>query len=319
MDINEILKPIDNLLVSLNNNKPVLLLVLLLLGIYTMNYNEYITERAMNLFSNNTFKIIIFVLVTYIGSSSPAIGISLAIIVLVSLQIITNLKIKKEINNERFSQMQPVDMSYLNDEYLTNPLKMQNELSPPVNFNLKLTTPNELYVQMLKKGKMLLDDSYELDRDLENRYDIREQGIANITRRNGTELVDSGMNRLQKADQGEYNILNSNQKQSKFIKYNRLLEENKNNPIVLAIYNELLYNYDILVSKQLDQKSFNSQLDKVYLNEFELLETIYKNKKLTLSEDKKQQIETEINKIKQLKVDNKDWFAHLSNLTAIIE
>ena len=318
MDINGILKPIDNLLVSLNNDKPILLLILLLLGIYTMYYNEYVTEYAINLFSNNTFKIIIFVLVTYIGSSSPAIGISLAIIVLVSLQLITNLKIKKEIHNERFSQMQPADMSYLNDEYLMNPLEMQKDLSPPVNFDLKLTTPNELYIKMLKKGKMLLDDSYDLDRDLEKRYDIREQNIADITRRNGTELVNSGINRLQKADLGEYNMFNLNQKNSKFIKYNRLLEENKNNPAVLAIYNELLNNYDILVSKQLDQKSFNLQLDKVYLNELELLETIYKNKKITLSEEKKQQIEIEINKIKQLKLDNKDWTVHLSNLTLMI-
>ena len=171
---------------------------------------------------------------------------------------------------------------------------------------------------MLKKGKMLLDDSYELDRDLESRYDIREQNIANITRRNGTELVNSGINRLQKSDQGEYNMNNNTQKNSKFIKYNRLLEENKNSPAVLAIYNELLNNYDILVSRQLDQQSFNKQLEKVYLNELELLETIYKNKKMTFSEEKRKQIEAEINRIKQLKIDNKDWVIHLVNLTSMI-
>jgi uncharacterized membrane protein len=81
MDINEILKPIDNLFISLNNNKPILLLVLILLGIYNIYYNEYITEYAINLFSNNAFKLALFTLITYIGSSSPAIGISLFAII----------------------------------------------------------------------------------------------------------------------------------------------------------------------------------------------------------------------------------------------
>jgi hypothetical protein len=210
-------------------------------------------------------------------------------------------------------------MSYLNDEYLTNPLEMQKNLSPNVNFNLKLTNPNELYIQMLKKGKMLLDDSYELDRDLEKRFDIREQEIANVTRRNGIELVDSGINRLQKSDQGEYNMENYNIKKNKFIKYDKMMEENKNNPTVIAMYNELINNYDILISRQLDEKSFNTQLEKVYLNELELLETIYKGKKFKLSEEKKKQIENDINRIKQLKIDNKNWAEQLSNLSIIIE
>lgn len=319
MDINEILKPIDNLFVSLNNNKPILLLILILLGIYATNFNEYITTNAINLFDNNLFKLLIFIIITYISGSSPAIGISLAIIILVSMQIITNLKIKKEINNEKFTQIQPADMSYLNDEYLTNPLEMQKNLSPSVNFDLKLTNPNELYIQMLKKGKMLLDDSYELNKDLEKRFDIREQHIADMTRRNGIELVDSGINRLQKSDQGEYNMKNSNIKKNKFIKYDKMMEENKNNPAVNAMYNELINNYDILVSRQLDEKSFNIQLEKVYLNELDLLETIYKNKKSKLSEDKKKQIENEINRIKQLKIDNKNWTEQLPNLSKIIE
>ena len=319
MNINEFLKPVDNLFISINENKTILLLILILLGIYTTHFNQYITEKAIDLFDNNLFRLVIFVIITYIASSSPAIGISLAIIMLISMQLITSLKFKKELQSEKFSQMEPVDMSYLNNEYLTDPLEMQKDLSPPIDFNLKLTTPNELYMKMIKKGKILLDDSYDLEQDLLKRYDSREQQIASITKRNGTELVDSGINRLQKSDQGEYNMSNSNSKFNKFVKYSKLLENNMSNTSVIAIYNELLHNYDKLISSQLDEKSFNSQLEKVYLNEFELLETVYRVKKNKLSEEKQKQIELELNKIKQLKSENKEWINNLKNLCTIIE
>jgi len=318
MNIDQILKPIDNLFLSINENKTVLLLILILLGIYAVEFNQYISENAVDLFSNNIFKLVIFVIITYIGSSSPAIGISLAIIVLVSLQVITNLKFKKQIENEKFSQIEAVDMSNLNNEYLISPLEMQKDLSPPTNFDLKLTDPNELYIQMLRKGKNLLDDSYEIDKDLEKRYDIREKQISDVAKRNGTELVDSGINRLQKSDQGEYN-LNNNQKFNKFIKYNKLIESNKNNPSIMAAYNELINNYEMLISKQLDDKSFNIQLDKVYLNELELIETIYKNKKNNLSDDKQKNIDLEIFRIKQLKTENKKWIDRIPILLNIIQ
>ena len=78
-----------------------------------------------------------------------------------------------------------------------------------------------------------------------------------------------------------------------------MLENISNNPSVLGSYNELLYNYNKLVSSQLDEKSFNSQLNKVYSSELELLETIYRIKKSKISEDKQKLIENEFNKIKQ--------------------
>jgi hypothetical protein len=290
-----------------------------LLGIYITQFNEYIIENASYLFDNNLFRLVIFVVITYIGGSSPAIGISLAIIMLVSMQLITSLKLKRNLDKEKFSQIEPVDMSYLNYEYLTNPLEMQKDLNPSIDLDLKLTTPTDYYMGMIKKGKVLLDDSYDLEQDLSKRFDIREQQIASITKRNGVELVDSGINRLQKADQGEYNI-NGNKKQTKkFIKFSKLLENVSNNPSVIAAYNELLYNYNILISSQLDEKSFDSQLNKVYLSELELLETIYRVKKNNIPENKQKQIENEFNKIKQSKSENKDWTSRLKFISLILE
>jgi hypothetical protein len=319
MNITEFLKPFDNLFIYINENKGILLLVLVLLGIYITQFNEYIIENASYLFDNNLFRLVIFVVITYIGGSSPAIGISLAIIMLVSMQLITSLKLKRNLDKEKFSQIEPVDMSYLNYEYLTNPLEMQKDLNPSIDLDLKLTTPTDYYMGMIKKGKVLLDDSYDLEQDLSKRFDIREQQIASITKRNGVELVDSGINRLQKADQGEYNI-NGNKKQTKkFIKFSKLLENVSNNPSVIAAYNELLYNYNILISSQLDEKSFDSQLNKVYLSELELLETIYRVKKNNIPENKQKQIENEFNKIKQSKSENKDWTSRLKFISLILE
>lgn len=319
MNITEFLKPVDNLFTSVNENKGILLLILILLGIYITQFNEYIIENASYLFDNNLFRLVVFVIITYIGGSSPAIGISLAIIMLVSMQIITSLKLKKDLQSEKFSQIEPSDMSYLNDEYLTNPLEMQKDLSPSIDLDLKLTTPTDYYMQMIKKGKVLLDDTYDLEQDLSKRFDIREQQIASIAKRNGVELVDSGINRLQKADQGEYNI-NINKKESKkYIKYSKLLENISNNPSVLASYNELLYNYNKLVSSQLNENAFNSQLNKVYSSEFELLETIYRVKKNNIPEDNQKLIENEFNKIKQLKSENKDWISGLKSISSILE
>lgn len=99
MILDDILKPFDNLLVSINNNKIILLLILILLGIYTTHLNQNIVEKSLNLFENKSFRLIIFIIITYISKSSPAIGIGLAIIMLISMQIITSIKFKKEFDS----------------------------------------------------------------------------------------------------------------------------------------------------------------------------------------------------------------------------
>lgn len=313
--MSKILEPFDSILKSINSNKNILILILILLGIYYIYYNDNIVENCINLFDNEIFKFVVFILITYISSSSPALGISLAIILLTSLQIITYIKLKREFeqdinfinseNNfekEKFSQIGAADISYLNDEFLTNPLEKMNQLAPPINFDLKFITPKELSYQMIKEGKTLLNNSYNLEQDLEKRYDSREQQIAFETKRNGTELVDSGINRLQDANQGEYNFKNNSANTpNKFVKYSKLMKKNNcTNSLIDASYNELLYNYNLLVNKQLNQKDFDLQLEKVYMSEFDLLQSIYKSKKSSYPEEKQIKIDSTINKILNL-------------------
>lgn len=320
-DMNKILEPFDSILKSINSNKNTLILILILLGIYYVNFNDNIVSNSINLFNNELFKFVVFIFITYISSYSPAIGVSLAIIMLTSLQIITYIKLKKEfeqdinlsdLDKEKFSQITPSDVSYLNDEYLTNPLEKINQLAPPINFNLKFTTPKELSYQMINEGKTMLNDSYDLEQDFVKRYDSREQQIAFETKRNGTELVSSGINRLQNADQGEYNFKSdTNDVPNKFIKYSKLMNNNNQiNSLVNASYNELLYNYNLLTNKQLNPKDFDIQLGKVYIAEFDLLQSIYKTRKSSYSEEKQQLIHQLINDIKNMSLEEINIFSN---------
>ena len=324
MDITQFMKPVDNLFISINENKGVLILIIILLGIYLIQFNEYIIKNATYLFDNNLFRLIIFIIISYISGSSPALGISLAIIMLTSMQIITTLKFKEEIKQENFRQFNQHDnldiQSYNPHEmYLSEPLKMQKDLNPYADYDKKLITPTDYYMQMIKKGKILLDNSYDLEQDLSKRYDQREDNISNITKRQGVELISSGLNRLQKSNNGEYNIFNDDKQSAKFIKYSKLLENISNDPGILASYNELLYNYDKLITSQHDDKTFNILLNKVYLSDLDLLETIYKVKKNNLSDDKKLLIDNQFNKIKQTKLENSDLINELKLISSLLE
>ena len=337
MDINSILEPLDNLLKSIDTNKNLLFFVLVLLGIYFIyisNSNSNILKNSIYLFDNEIFKFALFMIITFVSSSSPAIGVALALIMFVSLQIITYTKLKKELDNElensiiseteseevekeKFSSMAPVDMAYLNDEYLVNPLEKTSQLAPPINFNLKPITPKELSYQMISKGKSLLNDSFDLEQDLKTRYDTREKQITFETQKNGSELVDSGINRLQMADQGEYNTKSNKIKVSKYCKLmnkNNLTNlsnlSNLSNPLIKASYNELIYNYELLANKNLTPVEFELQLFQVYNSELDLLETIYKINKLSYSNEKQKLINKLIIDIKNLSQEEKNNFVN---------
>lgn len=304
MDMNDILEPFNNLLKSINNNQNLLILVLIMLGLYFMYVsNRHMMDNTLYLFDNEIFKFTLFMIITYISSSSPAIGIALALIMFVSLQIITYTKFKKELEddidntikkndkNEKFTSISPVDMTYFNDEYLINPLEKINQLAPPINFDLKLTTPRELSYQMINQGKNLLNEGFDLKHDL--RFDTREKQIYNEVQKNGNELIESGINRLQIANQGEYKP--GFNKSNEFTKYSELLNKinfsNVSNLMIKASYNELIYNYELLTNPQLKPIDFDTQLEKVYQSELDLLKTIYKVNKEFYSDEKKQSID----------------------------
>lgn len=191
MDINSTLNSFDIFIHRINNNKLELLTILIIIGLYTFVFMNCDNSLVKSVFTNNIFKLIFFIFITYVATSSPAIALALTIMMLVVLQLITFDNLKKE----KF-EIEPADNSYLNNEFLTNPLQTQAQLGSNVNLDLTVELPNQYYQKMLNRGRELVDDSYKIEIDAENRHDDREMQIAKSTFKKGMTLIDSGLNRL---------------------------------------------------------------------------------------------------------------------------
>lgn len=346
MNFTKLLKPFDDNLKYLNENKNILLFALALLGIYLVHFNESITNKAIELYSNDIFKLIIFVIITYVSGSSPAIGISLAIIMLISFQIITNKKLKQDLEKNLlepekslekfniFSEISPSDTTYLSNEFLTNPLEKVSKYEK--SFDFKLITPKDISIQMMNEGKLMLDNSNQMMNDLKTRFDSREQEIAKITMKTGTDLIESGLNRIQQSDMGEYNT-----NPIKFIKYDNLFDENSNvsnssdniNWIEnIAEYNELINKWknslkptnstfksiQSINSLQQDEKNIEKNIKKININQFELLKKFYTNKKNKFPMEKQKIIDKHIELITQHKINGIDFTNELNKLINLI-
>lgn len=243
------LQPVDNVIENINSNKFVLTIILFFLGIYAVSYNEYISTKAIDLFSNDGFRLIIFLITTYVASTSPALGISLAIIMLSSMQIISNIKLKKDLKNmENFDPVPNSDNSY---EYLSNPLETDDNKEPALFWNeqSELTHLNDLYTSMIKKGKNLLDESHDLEQDLTDRYDKREKSIMETTKNTGNVLISSGMNRLYKS----YRSRKNNVPTSMDMDMDKDIDS----------YEKLKSNYELLIKHKDDDQKFTEILQEI--------------------------------------------------------
>lgn len=316
---------------KLTGNKIPLILIFILIIIYYNSHSNNLLEKYICLFDNDMVKLLIFILISCLASTNPILAIILAIILLVNLQIITHLKLKEELNNdfkninekikneniknkeisEKFDQINPINDANISDNYLKNPHQKINELAPPINFNLKLSTPEYLSQQMIIDGNKMLNDSLNIENDLLNRYDEREKQILFETKKTGKELLQSGINRLQGLNY--YSNINSNNINN-INKYDYL-----NEPMIKSIWDELLINYDLLKTKKMDKKNFDVQLDKIYYLEFKLLVNIYKLNKNKYPIEKQHMIDKVINNIKNLSNNKKNFiYEKLNKLTELI-
>ena len=143
--------------------------------------------------------------------------IFIGILVLVIYQILVNRMI-----NEPF---EPSNIS--GNNYLENPLLMKDDLESVNSLDLNPITPKEYNENMIKEGKSLLNQVYDMKEDLEQNYDIREDNIMDITKRNALVLIKSGENGLEDSNMGEcYNgILKKNKKINWENEYSNLLND----------------------------------------------------------------------------------------------
>ena len=305
--------PSDSFPTLININKQTTFILVLSIAFYTSFLVHSVSDNFLELFQNSFFKFIIFIVVSIIASDNPALGIILAIGILVTLQLSSINEVKKELcDYEKFS---PVDK---NDNFLSNPLLLQHHLDPSIN-NLKLENPNEKYKNMIKKGKILLDDSYELQNDLISRHDTREDEISNIIQRDGMVLIQSGNNRLQKSDDGTYNLFNSDVNNINYIKFNNIENTYHDNDNIIELIKDIKNKYMFLVNDHdNDSTNFDNKLKDIYDLEYELLLAMYdiKNKSFTL--DEQHAISNLITEIKVLKNNNHNYYDNINKLLQIL-
>jgi hypothetical protein len=331
MGFESIIDGFSDLFAKLKDDKLVMFILIVLLSLYASLWVHTLQPYTIDIFSNKYFRFIIFVLVTYIAGSNPALGVILAIAILVTLQTITYTTMGNQ--SEKFS---PANFNN-GSEYLTRPLLKEKELTKMGgNLNLKLQTPNDLYENMIKQGRVLLDDSMELKNDLKTRFDVREKQIANIAERDGNILVKSGLNRLQPANNGEYNSLVDNQtnrisqmsdydnlsvdNRSSYIKYDRFIENYSDNDLVIDLYNLLKSKYnEITTNKSLSQGDFDIKLQEIYDTEFDLLVAIGEIKCKKMKESDSNIINKKIEYIKDLRANkNQNYYGELNYLSELL-
>jgi hypothetical protein len=323
---------------NLKEHKLVTFILVVLVSLYTTLYIKPLSRYTTNLFSNSYFKFILFILISYISASNPGLGVILAIAVLATLQTITYSNISNEINvnSSNKEQFSPIDV-YQN-QYLPSPLLTQSELPElGTNVNFQLETPSEYANNMIKKGKVLLDDTLELKNDIKKRYDVREADIAEITERDGNVLVQSGMNRLQPSNNGEYNDWIesdsnsnlsknnnynklSNDKKASYIKYDKLLENYSDNEVIMDLLNLIKTKYNELTqNKSINQLDFDDKIEEIYDTEFDLLVTISQIKMKRMNKSDANKLEEQINRIKKLRLTNdKNYNLELNNLSELL-
>lgn len=330
MGFENIIDEFSDFFAKLKEDKLVMFILVVLLSLYASLWVESVQQYTVNVFSNKYFRFVIFVLITYVASENPALGVILAIAVLVTLQTITYTALSNK--SEKFSPS-----NYDNDNnYLSNPLLKQKELTKMGNsLNLKLQTPNELYENMIKQGRILLDDSMELKNDLKVRYDVREQQIADATERDGKVLVQSGVNRLQPANNGEYNSwldnsvalsqmsdedkLSMNQRSS-YIKYDKFMQNFADNEVVIDLFNLLKSKYnETTMNKSLTPEDFDNKLQEIYDTEFDLLVAISEVKIKQMKDVDAEKIKKKIEYIKDLRANkNHNFYDELNNLSSLL-
>jgi hypothetical protein len=328
MSFENILTNFSDYFAKLKDDKIVMLILIVLISLYAGLWVDTLQPYTVNIFTNKYFRFLIFVLITYITSGNPALGLILAIAVLITMQTITYTYINN--NSERFSPF-----SSDNDNYLSRPLLQQKELrkmGDSVNF--KLQTPTELYENMIKQGRVLLDDSLEMRNDLKTRFDVRELEIAKNTERNGRNLVQSGINRLQPANNGEYSswLENSsvsslstqinedrllNNHRASYVKYDRHMQNFAENETVMDLFNLLKSKYNEIISnKSLSTEDFENKIQEIYDTELDLLVAIAE---ATVKNENTENINKKIEFIKSLRASkNPEFYNELTSLSSML-
>lgn len=333
MEVDSNKEIVNNIIEKITDNKYLVIGLIVLVSLYSSEYVNYISINFIDFFDNPIVKFVIFALISALSFVSPAIAIILTIAILVTFQVISSIKIKREIDIEL--NVEKFNTNYGSNEisgfnprdsgYYSNPILKLDQLSPTTsNLNLNFETPDQIYNNMIKNGRQLLDDSYQMNKDLKKRWDSREKKIANATELEGQVNVQSGINRLQKANLGEYNMpIYSDKNVKKYIKFDSNSSYDKykvfaNNPEIMSSLQKMKNYYEQLQDKSLTPEEFNNILIDYYEAKLNLLETIFKYKKDSMSKEKVDKAESALKEVGQSKKLGSKWLNSLDTITEIL-
>lgn len=91
---------IGSSLSTIKENKYILVGLIIVLALYSSKWVTNLSDNFLDIFDSPVVKFMIFIIISYVSVNSPGIGIIITIAVLVTLQVSSNIKIRREINSD---------------------------------------------------------------------------------------------------------------------------------------------------------------------------------------------------------------------------
>jgi hypothetical protein len=169
---------------------------------------------SLDIYNNKCVKLLLLVFILWGSTINIYLTILIAILLFVIYQMIINKQITEGFNPSNID----------GNNYLENPLLTRDELERVDMIDLEPITPRQYNINLINQGKNLLNQVHSMQDDLKVNYDVREDNIMNITKRDAMVLINSGENGLD-TSMGLYNSSLINKKFNFNNEYNKLLND----------------------------------------------------------------------------------------------
>ncbi len=123
-------------------NNTILIGTVILLSLYASNINN-LSDFAVNILDKPVVKFIIFIIISFLSFDNPELGIILTIAILVSLQIVSNIKIKKDIYTDLQIESFTINKSIIDTSNTREMIAIKTDLDK-MKLNLKLLENSHL-------------------------------------------------------------------------------------------------------------------------------------------------------------------------------
>jgi hypothetical protein len=321
--INELINSYDEFFDKIYNNKSLTLLIVIILALYISVQGVSTAHYTSKLLSNIWVKILLFIFISYTASANPILAIMLTIVLLITLQNIAEKKLRSEI--KKLEHFDP-DMSKKNtldnsiSSYLTNPLQRESKkIDCDGNIpDLSLKNLNSYNLQMINEGNNIYKKAKELDNVLSEHDNESNRTKSNNMKANAKFLVDSGINRLQYAPNGAFNV--GELPPPPLDRYLNFMMTFGDANIPREIYGVLVQSYEDLINMTVgDNSVFYEKAKNMYDIELKLLLSIYQLRQGLFTSDQVKEINAQIQQINEASANkNINYFMQIQKLSTLL-